>query len=90
MAHTKSVGAAHNNRESESKRLGVKKSDGQMVTVGQIIIRQRGNKYLPGENVKQGGDDTIFSLKNGKVKFRNIKKTRFDGSLRYATEVYVL
>lgn len=90
MAHTKSVGAAHNARESESKRLGVKKSDGQPVAVGQIIIRQRGNKYLPGDNVKQAGDDTLFALKNGKVKFKTIKKIRFDGSRRTATEVNVL
>ena len=90
MAHTKSAGAAKNNRESESKRLGVKRSDGQAVAPGQIIIRQRGSKYLPGLNVKQGGDDTIFSMKSGKVKFRPSKKTRFDGSRRYVTVVSVL
>lgn len=90
MAHTKSVGAAKNNRESESKRLGVKKSDGQMVAVGQIIIRQRGTKYLPGLNVKQGGDDTIFALKDGKVKYRSRQKTRFDGSRRSATIINVI
>jgi len=90
MAHTKSAGAAKNNRESESKRLGVKKSDGQAVFAGQIIVRQRGTKYLPGVNVKLGGDDTIFALKNGKVKFKNAKKIRFDGSRRYATEVNII
>lgn len=90
MAHTKSVGAAKNNRESESKRLGLKKADGQPVLVGQIIIRQRGTKYLPGLNVKQGGDDTIFALKNGKVQYRSRQKTRFDGSRRSATVVNVL
>lgn len=90
MAHTKSAGAAKNNRESESKRLGVKKSDGQSISAGQIIIRQRGTKYLPGLNVRQGGDDTIYALKNGKVKFKSAKKIRFDGSRRYATKVSVL
>ena len=90
MAHTKSAGAAKNNRESESKRLGVKKSNGQSISAGQIIIRQRGTKYLPGLNVRQGGDDTIYALKNGKVKFKATKKIRFDGSLRYATKVSVL
>jgi len=90
MAHTKSAGAAKNNRESRSKRLGVKKADGQTVKVGQIIIRQRGTKYLPGFNVKIAGDDTIFALKNGKVKFKASKKIRFDGSRRYTTVVNVL
>ena len=90
MAHTKSVGAAKNNRDSQSKRLGVKKSDGQTVKVGQIIIRQRGTKYLPGLNVKLSGDDTIFALKDGKVKFKSSKKIRFDGTRRYITVVGVL
>ena len=90
MAHTKSVGAAKNSRESESKRLGVKRSDGQAVSAGQIIIRQRGTKYLPGVNVKMGGDDTIFSMKTGKVRYKASKKTRFDGSVRYATVVSVV
>lgn len=90
MAHTKSAGAAKNNRESRAKRLGVKKGDGQAVKVGQIIIRQRGTKYSPGFNVKIGGDDTIFALKNGKVKFKASKKTRFDGSRRYTTVVNVM
>ncbi len=90
MAHTKSVGAAHNARDSEAKRLGVKKADGQTVKVGQIIIRQRGTKYLPGLNVKLAGDDTIFARKDGKVKFKSSKKIRFDGTRRYATVVSVL
>jgi large subunit ribosomal protein L27 len=90
MAHTKSVGAAKNSRESEAKRLGVKKADGQAVAVGQIIVRQRGTKYLPGANVGRGGDDTIFAMKDGKVKFKASKKTRFDGSRRYVTVVNVL
>lgn len=90
MAHTKSGGAAHNNRESASKRLGVKKSDGEMAAPGQIIIRQRGSKYSLGENVKQGADDTIYAMKTGKVKFKNAMKTRFDGSRRRTTVVSVM
>lgn len=90
MAHTKSVGAAKNARESESKRLGVKKADGETVNIGQIIIRQRGTKYLPGLNVKRGGDDTIFAMKNGKVRFKPAKKIRFDGARRYITVVNVI
>lgn len=90
MAHTKSAGAAHNARESESKRLGIKKSDGEPVMAGQIIVRQRGTKYLPGFNVKRAGDDTLLALKNGKVNFKDSKKTRFDGSRRYVKVVSVL
>lgn len=90
MAHTKSGGAAHNSRESASKRLGVKKSDGEMAVPGQIIIRQRGSKYSLGTNVKQGADDTIYSMKNGKVKFTTSKKTRFDGTRRKTTVVSVV
>ena len=90
MAHTKSAGAAKNSRESEAKRLGVKKSDGESVATGQIIIRQRGTKYIPGFNVKKGGDDTIFAMKNGKVRYKASKKIRFDGSTRYTTVVNVL
>ena len=89
MAHTKSVGAAHNARESESKRLGVKRANGEVVAPGQIIVRQRGTKYEPGLYVKRGGDDTLFAMKNGKVQFRQRQKTRFDGSRRRVTVVSV-
>ena len=90
MAHTKSVGAAKNNRESESQRLGIKRSDGQPVMAGQILVRQRGTKYLPGLNVKRAGDDTLYAMKNGRVKFKSVKKFCFDRSFRYATKVNVL
>ena len=80
MAHTKAKGSTRLGRESESKRLGVKVSDGQKVNKGEIIIRQRGTKYHPGLNVRQGGDDTIYALKNGVVKFLTKRKTAFDGS----------
>lgn len=79
MAHTKAKGSTKLGRDSESKRLGVKKFDGEIVNAGEIIIRQRGTKYYAGSNVKQGGDDTLYALKNGVVKFLTKKKIQFDG-----------
>lgn len=90
MAHTKSGGSTKLGRESASKRLGVKLQDGQIVGPGQIIIRQRGSKYLAGNNVKVAGDDTLYSMKNGKVKFTSKKKIRFDGNIRYVAVVSVV
>jgi len=69
MAHKKSGGSAKNGRESKSKRLGVKRYSGQLVTAGSILIRQRGTKVHPGTNVKRGKDDTLFALKDGIVEF---------------------
>ncbi len=69
MAHKKSGGSAKNGRDSNSKRLGVKRYAGQVVTAGSILIRQRGTKFHPGTNVKRGTDDTLFSLIDGVVKF---------------------
>ena len=69
MAHKKSGGSAKNGRESKSKRLGVKRYSGQLVTAGSILIRQRGTKVHPGTNVKRGKDDTLFALVEGTVKF---------------------
>ncbi len=89
MAHTKSSGAAKYGRDSQPKYLGVKKFDGERVKTGDILIRQRGTKFLPGKGVKRGGDDTLFALREGVVKFLTKKKTRFDGSRRYATIVNV-
>ena len=90
MAHTKSGGSTKLGRESRSKRLGVKLQDGQEVMVGQIIIRQRGTKYLPGKNVHQGADDTLYAMKNGLIKFATKTKTRFDGNRRNVTVVAVV
>lgn len=70
MAHKKSGGSAKNGRDSESKRLGVKRYDGQAVTGGSILVRQRGTKVHPGLNVGRGKDDTLFALKDGLVKFQ--------------------
>jgi large subunit ribosomal protein L27 len=90
MAHTKSAGAAKYGRDSQPKYLGVKKSDGERVKIGDILIRQRGTKFLPGEGVRRGGDDTLFALREGIVKFITRRKIRFDRSRRYAKEVNVL
>lgn len=69
FAHKKGVGSSRNGRDSESKRLGVKRADGQFVKAGNILVRQRGTKFHPGKNVGIGKDDTLFSLVDGVVKF---------------------
>lgn len=69
MAHKKGMGSTRNGRDSESKRLGVKRSDGQAVLAGNILVRQRGTKIHPGVNVGRGNDDTLFALTDGIVKF---------------------
>ena len=76
MAHKKGVGSSKNGRESESKRLGTKCGDGQFVTGGSIIVRQRGTKIHPGNNVGIGGDDTLFATIDGRVKFERRDKKR--------------
>ncbi|MEX0662205.1 MAG: 50S ribosomal protein L27 [Balneolaceae bacterium] len=70
MAHKKGQGSTRNGRDSESKRLGVKKYGGEVVRAGNIIVRQRGTKFHPGINVGRGGDDTLFALSDGTVTFR--------------------
>ena len=82
MAHTKAAGSTSLGRDSESKRLGVKLSDGQVAKAGNIIIRQRGTKYHPGENVRRGNDDTLFAVADGKVKFSTKKLKKFNGQLK--------
>lgn len=76
MAHKKGQGSVKNGRDSISKRLGLKKNDKQYVKAGNIIIRQRGTKYHPGNNVGIGKDDTLFALIDGKVKFERYGRTR--------------
>ena len=90
MAHTKSGGSTKLGRDSASKRLGVKINDNQPVKAGEIIIRQRGTHYLPGKNVKQGGDDTLYALKTGVAKYTTGKKIRFDGSSRHIKTVSII
>ena len=72
FAHKKGVGSTKNGRDSESKRLGVKKADGQAVLAGNILVRQRGTKIHPGNNVGIGTDDTLFALIDGTVRFEHI------------------
>lgn len=69
MSKTKGGGSTRNGRDSNSQRLGVKAYDGEALTAGSIIVRQRGTKFHPGENVSKGGDDTLFATADGKVKF---------------------
>ncbi|KPK35060.1 MAG: 50S ribosomal protein L27 [Nitrospira bacterium SG8_35_1] len=76
MAHKKGVGSTRNGRDSESKRLGVKMYGGQTVKAGNIIVRQRGTRIHPGMNVGRGGDDTLFALINGTIKFERKNKKR--------------
>ena len=76
MAHKKGVGSTKNGRDSEAKRLGVKKGDGQHVLAGNILVRQRGTKIHPGLNVGKGSDDTLFELVNGSVKFERKGKDK--------------
>ncbi len=76
FAHKKGVGSTKNGRDSEAKRLGLKKSEGQTVVAGNILVRQRGTKYHPGNNVGIGGDDTLFALVDGVVKFEKKGKDK--------------
>ncbi|MBQ9416722.1 MAG: 50S ribosomal protein L27 [Clostridia bacterium] len=76
FAHKKGVGSTKNGRDSESKRLGAKKGDGEIVKAGNILVRQRGTAIWPGNNVGIGSDDTLFALIDGKVKFEQKTRTR--------------
>ena len=85
MAHKKGMGSTKNGRDSEAKRLGVKRADGQFVLAGNIIVRQRGTHFHPGNNVGIGSDDTLFALIDGKVKFERVGRDRKQVSI-YAVE----
>ena len=76
FAHKKGVGSSRNGRDSQSKRLGVKRADGQFVLAGNILVRQRGTKIHPGANVGRGRDDTLFALIDGNVKFERFGKDK--------------
>ncbi len=76
FAHKKGMGSTKNGRDSESKRLGVKRADGQFVPAGNIIVRQRGTHIHPGENVGLGSDDTLYALVSGRVKFERLGRDR--------------
>ncbi len=76
FAHKKGVGSTKNGRDSESKRLGAKRADGQYVLAGNILFTQRGTKIHPGENVGRGSNDTLFALKDGVVRFERLGRDR--------------
>ncbi len=76
MAHKKGVGSSRNGRDSNPKRLGVKRYAGQRVRAGNILIRQRGTRFHPGNNVGRGRDDTLFAKQDGVVKFENLRRRR--------------
>ncbi len=82
MAHKKAGGSTGLGRDSQSKRLGVKLFAGQKAKAGNILVRQRGTKFHPGENVGKGKDDTLFAKISGIINFRKLKKRKFDGSLK--------
>lgn len=81
MAHKKAAGTTKNGRDSNPKYLGIKLTDGSKCAIGSIIVRQRGTKILPGNNVGIGKDHTLFALKEGKVKISEKRKVHFDGSI---------
>ena len=76
MAHKKGVGSSRNGRDSNAQRLGIKSHSGQAIAAGTIIVRQRGTRFLPGENVGMGKDNTLFALVNGKVAFERKGKSK--------------
>ena len=76
MAHKKGMGSTKNGRDSESKRLGVKRADGQHVLAGNILVRQRGTHIHPGEGVGRGSDDTLFAMVEGRVRFERVGRDR--------------
>lgn len=90
MATTKAGGTAKNLRDSNPKYLGIKRADGQKVAIGEIIVRQRGTKILPGTNIGIGSDYTLFARIAGTVRFRNTRKTNFDGRAKRRAVVDVI
>jgi len=90
MAHTKSGGSTRLGRDSASKRLGVKRFDGELVKPGNILIRQRGTKWHPGKNTKISKDDTIYAVKEGVVKFEEKRKYSFVGKRKKVSVINVI
>jgi large subunit ribosomal protein L27 len=90
MAHTKSAGSTRLGRDSQAQYLGVKLCQGQKTKPGSIIVRQRGTKFIPGKNVRRGNDDTLYAVKAGVVKFKTVKRLKFDNHKRIIKLVEVL
>lgn len=89
MAKTKAAGSTKLGRDSISKRLGVKLYAGETAYAGNVLVRQRGTRFLPGLNVRRGADDTLYASKEGRVFFKTIRKTRFDGKQRIAKVINI-
>ncbi len=89
MAKTKAAGATKLGRDSQPKYLGIKLYEDQKAKIGQILIKQRGTKFLPGKNVRRGSDDTLYALKEGLVHFSAKRKTGFDNKQRVAKIVNI-
>ena len=90
MAHTKAIGSTQLGRDSRPKYRGVKLYDGQVAQVGNILIRQTGSSFWPGDGVRQGSDYTLYATVNGTVKFQTKKKTNYDGRSRTIKVVHVV
>ena len=90
MSKTKATGSSKLGRDSQPQYLGVKLYAGQKAKAGSIIIRQRGTKFIPGDNVRKGKDDTLFAVRAGKVKFTTKRKIKFDGSQRLVKVVNIV
>ena len=90
MSKTKQGGSTKLGRDSAGKRLGIKASQGSPVKIGNIIVRQRGTRYVIGKNVKMGGDNTLYAVKNGVVSFLSKNKKRYDGRRRAVKVVSVV
>ncbi len=90
MAHTKATGSTSNLRDSKPKYLGVKLFSGQKAKTGSIIVRQRGTKFYPGENVKAGRDWTLYAMRDGLVKFSTRRKNSFNGKISKVSMVSVV
>ena len=90
MSHKKAGGSTRLGRDSEAKRLGVKVHDGQIIKPGMIIVKQRGTRIHPGKNVGRGTDDSLYATANGKVKFNDRKRRRFDGAMKMTKFVSVV
>ena len=90
MSTTKSAGSSKLGRDSRPKYLGIKLTDGVVAKTGQILVRQRGTRFLPGRNVRRAGDDTLFAMTDGIVKFTTRRKRGFDNSQRTAKVINVL
>ena len=90
MAHRKAGGTARNLRDSQPKYLGVKIADGQTAKAGSVIVRQRGTRFVAGQNVRTGKDHTLFAVAPGVARFKDVRKKSFDGSVNIRKDVSVI